>query len=699
MSQDVSGCSRCGAAAIRDDLAACPSCLIEGLLEPPVLPDAPDGAPRFPGFHVVERLGTGGMGAVWLALQQTPAREVAIKVIRDDLDGEAVVARFSHELEALAAMDHPCIARVYAADRLPDGRPYFVMEYVEGETLDRYLAEGTIPLARRLDLFEDVCDAVAHAHQRLVIHRDLKASNVLIALSGGKPVPKLIDFGIARAIGRAPGKSTIAGEIFGTPASMSPEQTRPGEATDTRTDVYGLGVILYELLAGRPPFFEAALTARPIDEVLRIVREQEPTPPSASAVSNPKAIEGDLDAIALKAMAKEPSRRYPYADVLLEDLRRHRRSEPILARRAGLPYRASRFVRRHRWGVGVSAAVATIVVGATVALAIQYVLVRRARDFAEERRQDAVAVSAFMTGFLRQAAPSSAARASMTVREAADRAADAALHDFAPRPSARGVLLTALGQTQIALGNYAKAEGLLLEATTILRTATGPRSAEYAQALLHLANLETRLRKLADARRHLEEVLPLQAETYGAQSARVAEVLADLGDNAFYTDDLEASRAFYERSLAIERVVRPDHNPRIDRRLRDLGDVAAALGDFDGAIRYYEDVRRSFAARDMTETADYAVLQNNLGDLHIKMGRWDVARPALEEALRLSEQTQGPNHPDIAETLCLLARVEAHDGNVDRAEAFYRRALRITADPEGQGARASAEEGLREIGR
>jgi serine/threonine protein kinase len=293
---------------------------VASTLEPPPLPAQPSGAPHFPGFRVIERLGTGGMGVVWLALQERPMREVAIKVMREDLDGTRVLERFALELDALAAMEHPHIARIHTGGRLEDGRPYFVMEHVDGVGLDRLVAERRPSLDERLDLFLKVCDAVAHAHRRGILHRDLKPGNVLVTERDGETVPKLIDFGIARAIGRAPRRSSVDGTLLGTPISMSPEQTIPGAGSSVRTDVYGLGVILYELLAGQELFSDVPRRGRSLDTVLRLVRTHVPAPPSALAGVSPSR----LDAIALKALAKDPTLRHASVEALAEEVRGYR---------------------------------------------------------------------------------------------------------------------------------------------------------------------------------------------------------------------------------------------------------------------------------------------------------------------------------------------------------------------------------------
>jgi serine/threonine protein kinase len=337
-------------------------------------------------YRLLQRLGEGGMGEVWLAEQTAPVRrQVALKVIKAGMDTAQVIARFEAERQALALMDHPAIATVFDGGTTPEGRPYFAMQYVKGEPITAYCDGQRLTTAERLELFTQVCQGVQHAHQKGIIHRDLKPSNVLVTIQDDHPVPKIIDFGVAKATAQHLTERTLfteMGVMVGTPGYMSPEQAAmTGVDIDTRTDVYALGVILYELLIGASPFDPELLRRAGYAEIQRIIREEEPLRPSARLSSLRasatdvalqrhtqlptlmRELKGDLDWITLKAMDKDRTRRYASASELAADVTRHLKTEPVIARPASFTYRASKIARKYR---SAMVAVALVVAASTV---------------------------------------------------------------------------------------------------------------------------------------------------------------------------------------------------------------------------------------------------------------------------------------------------------------------------------------------
>ncbi|WP_164976200.1 serine/threonine-protein kinase [Oleiharenicola lentus] len=389
-------------------------------LERPLTVRPPAGPEEEPGtvigpYTLRERIGEGGCGVVWLAQQSTPLRRfVALKVIKPGMDTRSVIARFESERQTLALMTHPDIARIYDAGTTPAGRPYFVMEYVEGIPITRFCDEHSLAMERRLELFARVCLALQHAHQKGVIHRDLKPSNILVSLRDGAPCPKIIDFGIAKATTGGMGGETLHTELglfMGTPAYMSPEQAElRHDDVDTRSDVYALGVLLYELLTGRPPYDPKELVRAGVFEIRRIIREVDPPRPSTRlstltvedrdtvarqrGAAPPRltaVLKGDLDWIVMRCLEKERDRRYGTAAALAEDVQRHLRQQPVEARPPHALYRLQKFALRNRLAVAAVTAVTLALVAGTTVSTWQAVRATRAERLAATERDAALA--------------------------------------------------------------------------------------------------------------------------------------------------------------------------------------------------------------------------------------------------------------------------------------------------------------------
>ncbi len=374
-------------------------------------------------YRLVEKLGEGGFGLVWRAEQSHPLkREVALKLLKRGMDSRQILARFEQERRMLAAMEHPCIATMLDAGMSPDGRPFFVMELLRGRPITAYCEEHHLTLFERIRLFREVCSGVQHAHQKGVIHRDLKPSNILVTEVDGRPVPKIIDFGIAKALAtgdiQAMTIATQANFVLGTPHYMSPEQIEDVGSVDTRSDIYALGTVLYEMLAGHPPFAEMTKQGQSRQEFWRIIRDKNPPRPSTSFTTRTVAapvrakevrmdvskLPADLDWIALRALEKEPQRRYQSAAEFAADLQCFLDGAPVSAHPPSTAYIASRWIRRHR--VAFAAAcfcVLALVNGAGIAI-WQAKLAFKAQARAESEALRSRETASFLTGLLAEVA-------------------------------------------------------------------------------------------------------------------------------------------------------------------------------------------------------------------------------------------------------------------------------------------------------
>ncbi|MDX1646766.1 MAG: serine/threonine-protein kinase, partial [Longimicrobiales bacterium] len=497
-------------------------------------------------YRLLDVLGEGGMGTVYLGEQTDPIRRrVALKVIKLGMDTREIVARFESERQALAVMEHPNIARVFEAGATEDGRPYFVMELVEGSPISTYCDGSRLTTRERVELFIAVCDAVQHAHQKGVIHRDLKPSNVIVTAKDGTPVPKVIDFGIAKAMGRDltdRTKVTRAGQLLGTPQYMSPEQAEgSGLDVDTRTDVYSLGAILYELLAGAPPL---DLERVPDAALGHAVREKDPPTPSTRLTTLGEAAErvarhrrtglhalkkelaGDLDWIVMKAIEKDRGRRYGTPLALAEDLGRFLRREPVAARPPSRLYRARRFVQRNRAAVLAAVLViVSLVAGATLATA-GMLRARRAEERAEAQARTAEAAVDFLVELFRDASPYESTSGPLSAEDLLDRGRERLTTEVGEEPLLRRRLAAGMGEAYAYLGRLDEAESLFEEEVGLAREHFRDDPVTLARSLQHLANISYLRREFDRAEQLIQEALSRLREAPAGEETHSARALA-----------------------------------------------------------------------------------------------------------------------------------------------------------------------------
>ncbi len=644
-------------------------------------------------YKLLSRLGEGGMGVVWLAEQETPRREVALKVIKAGMDTKQVIARFETERQALAVMDHPNIARVIDAGETERARPYFVMEYVKGEAITAYCDRNRLTTRQRLELFIQVCEGVQHAHQKAVIHRDLKPSNILVTVQGDRPVPKIIDFGVAKATSQRLTERTLfteLGQLIGTPEYMSPEQAEmTGTDIDTRTDVYSLGVVLYELLTGVLPFDAKELRSGGLAEIQRRIREEEPSKPSirvsslgetstevarrrrVDASSLAKRLRGDLDWITLKALAKDRTRRYSSASDFAADIERYLRSEPIRARPPSRLYRLQKLIWRNRVASAASLVVLVTLVGSSVSLGVLASRLAEERDRASSEAAVAREVSSFLKSLFLVSDPQQARGREVSARELLDQGAQR-IAELDAQPQVQFTMMMTIGQVYESLGHYEEAKEFLEKS---LRRA--PSSGERIDALRHLGSLFTSTGDYEEAAGHLRSAREEAERHYGSGSdelssilLREATLLSDLG-------------RYQEAEAILRRLVRDDEargGEVTSRRVSIHMELATLLNElvrFEDAEKEFERALSLEAERGGTDSPRLTLILNNLGNLKKDQGQLDEAASYYRRALEQQEKVFGPNHPDVGRSTGNLGNVLLEQGDLDGAEALYERTLSI----------------------
>jgi serine/threonine protein kinase len=643
-------------------------------------------------YRLIRKLGEGGMGEVWLAEQSAPVkRQVALKIIKAGRYHKSALVRFDLERQALAIMDHPAIAKVFDAGSTAEGQPYFAMEYVPGLPITEYCDEKRLSPSDRLVIFTKVCEGVQHAHQKAIIHRDLKPTNILVVEVDGKPTPRIIDFGLAKAISQQPQAGTLvtrAGGLVGTPGYMSPEQMDPMVAdVDTRTDVYSLGVVLYELLTGVLALDAKQWESKPFHEVLRQVHEEEPTSPSTRLGNDPAAaaiaekrsadprqlanmLRGDLDWITLKALERDRARRYGTPAELAADLGRYLRNEPVIARPASLAYRTKKYVQRHKFGVAATTAAALLLIAFAVMQTIQLRRISRERDRADR-------VTKFMTGMFRVSNPSEARGNAVTAREILDKSSKDIDTGLRNDPELKAQLMETMAQTYAGLGLYGRAQDLVEHARAIQSSLFGERSRQTLASKSYLAQLLRAQGHLPEAEKLLQNTIETQRQVLGPNDP---DTLASM-DRLGYVYANEARHAdaesLFRQTLNAERKALGPDDPQTLGTLNELAEVLTPQGRYTEADQIYGEL---IAAQKRTVGPDHPATLLSMSHAAENLeeeGRFAEAEKLYSDVIAAQRRVLGPEHPQTLRAMTMLALTMAKEGRYSEADKLQSQVIEI----------------------
>ncbi|MHC4993163.1 MAG: serine/threonine-protein kinase, partial [Planctomycetota bacterium] len=623
-------------------------------------------------YRILQQIGEGGFGVVYMAEQQTPVqRKVALKIIKLGMDTKQVIARFEAERQALALMDHPNIARVLDAGATESGRPYFVMELVKGVPLSQYCDTNRLSTRERIELFLNVCRAVQHAHQKGIIHRDLKPSNVLVTLHDTRPVPKIIDFGIAKATNRHLTEKTLFTEfrqLIGTPEYMSPDQADiSGLDVDTRTDIYSLGVILYELLTGTTPFDSETLRRAGHLEIQRIIREVDPPKPSTrmqtlatlgdgqdiarqrstEPATLSRMMRGDLDWIVMRAMEKDRTRRYQSAGELVSDLGRYLGHQPVLAGPPSVTYKVRKFVQRHRLGVSAAALIVSALLTGSTAATVGLVQARQ-----EATRSQKIAD--FLQYLCVSTAPDEAIARAGDVEHVLATAREVFGDDHA---TVAATLSSRALQLQSS-GDLEDAETLYRRSLDLWRLQDGDERANIAATMSRLGLLlltkgddTASERALREALEIMEQNRPEDVNTERAQTmAIMASVLANRGE-------YDEARALLRESIRIRRAVAPDQRLQLALTISSLTNLVIMAGDDTTLAILIPEALAAWRAALPPRTAFLGRVLAQIGDYYLDQDELEEAERLLRESLDIFRETGEPPNQHRALAVRSLLRV------------------------------------------
>ncbi len=652
----------------------------------------------FGNYRAIKQIGTGGMGSVYLAERADGQFEqkVALKIVKPGMNSSEIIARFEEERQILARLQHPNIARLLDGGMSEMGLPYFTMEYVEGKPITEYCDENNLTIEQRLDLFKKVCDAVLYAHQNLVIHRDIKPSNILVEEDG---TVKLLDFGIAKVFEEDEDQKfvTRTGMRVMTPEYASPEQVR-GEPVSTATDIYSLGLILYQLLTGCPPYEVHSTSALEMERIICLTEPQKPstmiTKISSSGAGTEqktspdfisrkrkttipklkKRISGDLDNICLMAIRKEPERRYSSIAQFITDIDNHLTGLPITARKSTAGYRTRKFIQRHKVGVVITAIAVIVIALVTTFYTIQ---LAEERDKAQLEAEKAKNVSEFLASIFQVSDPEQSKGETITARELLDNGVKRIENELSDQPEVLANMLGVTGNVYKSLGLYNNALLLLQKSYFINDSLLGDDSPETVKSLNDLASLNFALGEYESAIEKFSEALTKRKSIYGEESLEASESMNDLAMVLREQGDYDQSEKLLNESLSIRKKLLSSKSPEVAQSINNLGLLKEDMGELDEAKELLEESLQIKEKIYGKVHPSYSETIGNLAFLLQQLGEYEKASKLFKETLQIDKQLYGEIHPSISTDLYNIASNTALMGDLNSAEKLYTDVLEL----------------------